>query len=142
AGGVASPRVSRHAHRAAGAARAGRAPAQPRRALRHRHGRRRPLQEIQRHARPRHRRPGAAVGGGGIAFRYGGEEFSVLFPGSTLEEALPHLEAIRASIEGYKMAVRAPDRPKSGEEGAKLRGDSSPEKHLSVTVSIGACGPK
>jgi len=66
----------------------------------------------------------------------------VLFPGSTLEEALPHLEAIRASIEGYKMAVRAPDRPKSGEEGAKLRGDSSPEKHLSVTVSIGACGPK
>jgi len=84
----------------------------------------------------------AEVGGGGIAFRYGGEEFSVLFPGSTLEEALPHLEAIRASIEGYKMAVRAPDRPKSGEEGAKLRGDSSPEKHLSVTVSIGACGPK
>jgi diguanylate cyclase (GGDEF)-like protein len=40
------------------------------------------------------------------------------------------------------MAVRAPDRPKSGEEGAKLRGDSNPEKHLSVTVSIGACGPK
>ena len=84
----------------------------------------------------------AQVGGGGIAFRYGGEEFSVLFPGSSLEEALPHLEAIRASIEGYKMAVRAPDRPKSGEEGAKLRGDGSPEKHLSVTVSIGACGPK
>jgi len=84
----------------------------------------------------------AEVGGGGIAFRYGGEEFSVLFPGSALEEALPHLEAIRASIEGYRMAVRAPDRPKSGEEGAKLRGDSSPEKHLSVTVSIGACGPK
>jgi len=88
----------------------------------------------------------AEVGGGGIAFRYGGEEFSVLFPGSTLEEALPHLEAIRASIEGYRMAVRAPDRPKSGEEGSKLRGggekSGSPEKHLSVTVSIGACGPK
>ena len=84
----------------------------------------------------------AEVGGGGIAFRYGGEEFSVLFPGSTLEEVLPHLEAIRASIEGYRMAVRAPDRPKSGEEGAKLRGESSADKHLSVTVSIGACGPK
>ena len=88
----------------------------------------------------------AEVGGGGIAFRYGGEEFSVLFPGSTLEEALPHLEAIRASIEGYSMAVRAPDRPKSGEEGSKLRGggekSGSPEKHLSVTVSIGACGPR
>ena len=84
----------------------------------------------------------AEVGGGGIAFRYGGEEFSVLFPGSTLEEALPHLEAIRASIEGYRMAVRAPDRPKSGDLGAKLRGDGSPEKHLSVTVSIGASRPK
>ena len=84
----------------------------------------------------------AEIGGGGIAYRYGGEEFAVLFPGSSLEEAMPHLEAIRASIEGYRMAVRAPDRPKSGEQGAKLRGDSSPEKHLSVTVSIGACGPK
>jgi diguanylate cyclase (GGDEF)-like protein len=84
----------------------------------------------------------AEVGGGGIAFRYGGEEFAVLFPGSSLEEAMPHLEAIRASIEGYRMAVRASDRPKSGEKGAKLRGDSNPEKHLSVTVSIGACGPK
>ena len=84
----------------------------------------------------------AEIGGGGTAFRYGGEEFSVLFPGSTLEEALPHLDAIRASIEGYRMAVRAPDRPKSGEEGAKLRGEGGVEKHLSVTVSIGACGAK
>ena len=88
----------------------------------------------------------AEVGGGGIAFRYGGEEFGVLFPDSSLEDALPHLEAIRASIEGYRMAVRAPDRPKSGEAGAKLRAGleraGSPEKQLSVTVSIGACGPK
>ena len=88
----------------------------------------------------------AEVGGGGIAFRYGGEEFSVLFPGATLEEALPHLDAIRASIEGYRMAVRAPDRPKSGEEGSKLRGggekSGNPEQHLSVTVSIGASRPK
>ena len=44
----------------------------------------------------------------------------MLFPGSSLDDALPHLEAIRASIEGYRMAVRAPDRPKSGEQGAKL----------------------
>jgi diguanylate cyclase (GGDEF)-like protein len=84
----------------------------------------------------------AEVRGGGIAFRYGGEEFSVLFSGSDLKDVLPHLEAIRASIEGYRMAVRAPHRPKSGDVGAKLRGDGSPEKHLSVTVSIGACGPK
>jgi diguanylate cyclase (GGDEF)-like protein len=83
----------------------------------------------------------AEVGGGGIAFRYGGEEFSVLFPGSSLEDALPHLEAIRASIEGYRMAVRSPDRPKSQETGSKRRGEGVSEKSLSVTVSIGACAP-
>ena len=38
----------------------------------------------------------AEVGGGGIAYRYGGEEFSVLFPRADLAEALPHLEAICA----------------------------------------------
>jgi diguanylate cyclase (GGDEF)-like protein len=83
----------------------------------------------------------AEVGGGGIAYRYGGEEFSVLFPGADLAEALPYLEAIRASIEGYRMAVRAPDRPKSAADGTKRRGAGAPEKHLSVTVSIGACAP-
>jgi diguanylate cyclase (GGDEF)-like protein len=83
----------------------------------------------------------AQVGGGGIAYRYGGEEFSVLFPGADLDEVLPYLEAIRASIENYRMAVRAPDRPKSVENGAKRRGAGSSEKHLSVTVSIGACAP-
>jgi GGDEF domain-containing protein len=83
----------------------------------------------------------AEVGGGGTAFRYGGEEFSVLFPRAGLEEVLPHLEAIRASIEGYRMAVRAADRPKSAEDGSKRRGAGGVEQHLSVTVSIGASGP-
>jgi len=80
----------------------------------------------------------AQVGGGGIAYRYGGEEFSVLFPRAGIDEALPHLESIRGSIEGYRMAVRSPDRPKSLEDGARRRGARSADKHLSVTVSIGA----
>ena len=83
----------------------------------------------------------AEVGGGGIAFRYGGEEFAVLFPGTGLDDALLYLETIRISIEGYRMAVRAPDRPKTAEDGSKRRGAGHPEKHLSVTISIGACGP-
>jgi diguanylate cyclase (GGDEF)-like protein len=83
----------------------------------------------------------AEVGGGGIAFRYGGEEFAVVFPGVELEDALLYLETIRISIEGYRMAVRSPDRPKRLEDGSKRRGAGSPDKHLSVTVSIGACGP-
>jgi diguanylate cyclase (GGDEF)-like protein len=84
----------------------------------------------------------AEVGGGGKAFRYGGEEFSLLFPGADLREILPHLETLRASIEGYRMAVRALNRPKSGEEGKKRRGDlSATDKFLQVTVSIGASAP-
>ena len=83
----------------------------------------------------------AEVGGGGIAYRYGGEEFAVLFPGVELQDALLYLETIRISIEGYRMAVRSPDRPKAHDHGAKRRGAGTPEKHLSVTVSIGACAP-
>jgi diguanylate cyclase (GGDEF)-like protein len=48
----------------------------------------------------------AEVDGGGKAFRYGGEEFAVLFPDRNIEETLPHLEALRQNIEDYKMSVR------------------------------------
>jgi len=85
----------------------------------------------------------AEVEGGGRAFRYGGEEFTVLFDDASLEEVLPHLEAIRASVEAYRMAVRGEDRPKEREQGEKLRAPDSqlPEKMLSVTISIGAAEP-
>jgi GGDEF domain-containing protein len=83
----------------------------------------------------------AEVGGGGRAYRYGGEEFSVLFPRNTVDEALPHLEAIRRSVEDYRMAIRAPDRPKSAEYGTIRRGAGGSGKFVSVTVSIGASGP-
>jgi diguanylate cyclase (GGDEF)-like protein len=78
---------------------------------------------------------------GGVAYRYGGEEFSVLFPGASVDDAARELEDIRGAIEGYKMAVRAQDRPKKSDEGAKRRGEGAPEKQLSVTVSIGVAGP-
>jgi len=78
---------------------------------------------------------------GGVAYRYGGEEFSVLFPGASVDDAARELEEIRNSIETYRMAVRSPDRPKQADEGAKRRGAGAPEKPLSVTVSIGVAGP-
>jgi diguanylate cyclase (GGDEF)-like protein len=81
------------------------------------------------------------VGGGGTAYRYGGEEFSVVFPDRDLAEALPKLEALRGAIERYRMAIRGEDRPKKAEEGSKRRGAGAPESMLSVTVSIGAAGP-
>jgi len=84
----------------------------------------------------------AAVGGGGRAFRYGGEEFTVLFPDTTLKEALPHLEAVRRAVEEYRMAIRGDDRPKSQRRGSRLRGEGPADETLSVTISIGAAEPK
>ena len=96
----------------------------------------------------------AEVDGGGRAFRYGGEEFTVLFTDATLEEAMPHLEDIRASVAAYRMAVRGENRPKAREQGEKLRVQAAafgrgadpedsqpPDKILSVTISIGAAEP-
>jgi diguanylate cyclase (GGDEF)-like protein len=77
----------------------------------------------------------------GTAYRYGGEEFCVLFPGSDIVAAERAVEAIRRTIEHYRMAVRAPDRPRQAEEGVKRRGARAPEKVLSVTVSIGIAAP-
>ncbi|MGB7543537.1 MAG: GGDEF domain-containing protein [Burkholderiales bacterium] len=80
----------------------------------------------------------AGIEGGGTAYRYGGEEFAVLFPGRTLGEAISHLEKLRRDIETYRMAVRKADRPKDPETGTKLRATHPPDNTLSVTVSIGA----
>lgn len=74
------------------------------------------------------------VGGGGKVYRYGGEEFTVLFPGKSVDEALPHLEALREDIAGHKLALRRPDRPKSGKT---RRGAGHAGGSVSVTISIG-----
>ena len=53
------------------------------------------------------------VGGGGRAYRYGGEEFTLVFPGRSVEQCLPHLEAVRQAIEGYALQLRdASKRPR------------------------------
>jgi diguanylate cyclase (GGDEF)-like protein len=82
------------------------------------------------------------VGGGGRAFRYGGEEFTVLFPDTPLKEALPHLDAVRKAVEDYRIALRGEDRPKSRRKGSRLRGEGPADETLSVTISIGAAEPE
>lgn len=77
------------------------------------------------------------VGGGGRAYRYGGEEFTVIFPRQSAEEALPHLEALRAAVEGYRMALRSADRPKRAQAGKRRRSPTSEARAVSVTISIG-----
>jgi diguanylate cyclase (GGDEF)-like protein len=68
------------------------------------------------------------VRGGGRAYRYGGEEFTIVFPDTRLPRALSHCQALRSDIERYRFDIRSRDRRQSG----------SGESHAaSVTVSVG-----
>ncbi|MGA9797779.1 MAG: GGDEF domain-containing protein [Terriglobales bacterium] len=49
----------------------------------------------------------ASVTGGGRAYRVGGEEFSILFPGKSAKDVMPHLELLRSVIEVATFRVRA-----------------------------------
>jgi diguanylate cyclase (GGDEF)-like protein len=75
------------------------------------------------------------VSGGGKAFRHGGEEFAVVFPGQTAEEVLPHLESLRREVQASCFVLRAPDRPK--EKPTTPKAPSGPRKAVLVTVSVG-----
>lgn len=77
------------------------------------------------------------VGGGGRAYRYGGEEFALVFPGRDLQQCLPHLEAVRQAVEGYPLHLRdKASRPKAAEQGRQRRGAGTAGA-VSVTISIG-----
>jgi diguanylate cyclase (GGDEF)-like protein len=77
----------------------------------------------------------ARVGGGGRAFRHGGEEFAVLFPAVALKVAEAHLEKVRASIAAAGFTVRGADRP--ARKPATVKRSARGQPHLTVTVSIG-----
>jgi GGDEF domain-containing protein len=77
------------------------------------------------------------ISGGGRAYRYGGEEFALVFAGKTLEECMPHLEVIRESIATYNIHLRNQDnRPQDDQQGRQRRAGSAASS-VSVTVSIG-----
>ncbi len=77
------------------------------------------------------------VGGGGKAYRYGGEEFTLLFPGKSVEQSLPQIEAVRTAIEQYRMQLRDPkNRPRDDREGKQRRAGKAASE-VSVTVSMG-----
>jgi GGDEF domain-containing protein len=81
----------------------------------------------------------AKAPGGGRAYRYGGEEFTVVYPGKTREDALPHLERLCKTVEDASFTLRSWRRPrKRPVDPSAWRGvgDRAP-KRLSVTVSIG-----
>jgi diguanylate cyclase (GGDEF)-like protein len=75
------------------------------------------------------------IAGGGTAYRYGGEEFAIVFPGKRRDDCVPHLEQVREAVEGASFTVRGRGRPRT--KPAKSRTSRRPRGQLSVTVSIG-----
>jgi diguanylate cyclase (GGDEF)-like protein len=77
------------------------------------------------------------VRSGGRAFRYGGEEFALLFPNRSARRVQRELEALRISVEKHRLALRDMQRPLEAKAGRSRRGSASPVEGVAVTISIG-----
>ncbi|OLB48455.1 MAG: hypothetical protein AUI08_11175 [Gemmatimonadetes bacterium 13_2_20CM_2_65_7] len=77
----------------------------------------------------------AQASGGGTAYRYGGEEFALVFAGKGAEECLPHLEELRETVETSRFTMRRRFRPRV----AKAKADKGRKTRpaITITVSIG-----
>lgn len=76
----------------------------------------------------------AQTPGGGTAYRYGGEEFALVFPGKGQDECLPHLEELREMVETSRFTMRRRFRPR-----VKPKTDKGKKNRhaITITVSIG-----
>ena len=74
-----------------------------------------------------------AVTGGGKSFRYGGEEFTVVFSGMAASEVKAHLEQLRANVADNPFMLRKQERRvKDKKKKAKKN-----NREVEVTISIG-----
>lgn len=94
----------------------------------------------------------ARVGGGGQAFRCGGEEFAVLFRNRSAAEALTSLEELRQAVEESVFCLRGPERRRQarGSDRRESRASrqrkskappAAPADIASVTISVGVADP-
>ena len=73
------------------------------------------------------------VTGGGSCYRYGGEEFSVVFAGKSTEDAMQHLDTLRETIANTPFVINRVSRRKADRKAKQQK-----NKSVTVTVSIGA----
>ena len=76
----------------------------------------------------------AQAPGGGTAYRYGGEEFALVFAGRGQDECLPHLEELREMVETSRFTMRRRFRPRAKPKADKGR---KSRQAITITVSIG-----
>jgi diguanylate cyclase (GGDEF)-like protein len=70
-------------------------------------------------------------------FRYGGEEFSIIYPARKADEVIWYLEQMREELDKGRFFIRMSETKRSVKS-EKDRGKSSPEgKRVKVTISIG-----
>lgn len=74
-------------------------------------------------------------GGGGRAYRYGGEEFAMIFPGKDVNETVPHLEILRQIVEELKFILRSKER--RSRKAKKMRKHKESRNQEKITISIG-----
>ena len=80
----------------------------------------------------------ANTNGKAKVYRYGGEEFTVLFKNKYQDETIVHLEELRERIADYEMILRnLDDRPKNDKNGVTKRSNTPRSGAVSVTISIG-----
>ena len=72
------------------------------------------------------------VEGGGVPYRYGGEEFTVVFNGKLKKEASRYLENLRVQIAGKPFVIRHKGRRRNDKSA-----QANDNKTVKVTVSIG-----
>lgn len=70
-------------------------------------------------------------------YRYGGEEFTLVFRGMTAEQATPVLDTLRERVAAYPLTVRKPGRPASERRGKRQRGQPGPARQVRITLSFG-----
>jgi diguanylate cyclase (GGDEF)-like protein len=75
------------------------------------------------------------VGVGGRAFRFGGEEFTLVFPGKSSERVEEELDSLRKAIAARPFVFRGKERPE--EKPDKPNTPKTPRKTATVTVSMG-----
>ena len=82
------------------------------------------------------------LSGGGQAFRVGGEEFCLLFPGKSAAEATEHVELLRQVIAGGGFRARAPqDRRKTPHGPDRRRAQARKPSRSRSVAKISASGP-
>lgn len=78
----------------------------------------------------------AEIGGGGTGYRYGVDEFAVIFPGKDIDDVHKHLDSVRTQIGGRPFGIRATRRIPWNPEDGTSKPEGSGKKVL-LTVSIG-----